>query len=187
MPRKQREPKLRHEAVEIRPAIVEFLISRDFHRALGLCRHDADRRALRSLYFFATSDDRQRIAADTNRPSPLNARDAETSTMPTTILSDVDALRLELHALRARVDALEAARRRLSRSDHRLLARLLPAIVGTFGSDVFTANDVVTNPAPAIRIVIGDRSTKSVGRLLARAADAGAVTTGCSSNETPGR
>jgi len=88
----------------------------------------------------------------------------------------IEALERELHDLRALVE--QHLRRDLGRTDRMALLRLLPAIVGTYGSETFTARDVTTDPAVAIRTVLGNRTTKSLGKLLGRAADAGAVVDG---------
>ena len=62
----------------------------------------------------------------------------------------------ELRGIRA---ALEQPRRpvpaTLSRQDRARLARLLPALGGVFGSDVFTAADLFSDDAPAaVRVVV---------------------------------
>jgi hypothetical protein len=55
----------------------------------------------------------------------------------------------------------------LSRDDRKLLMRLLPAIGGALGSEVFTSRDLACHAAP--RLVLRGRSAKSIGKLLARA------------------
>jgi hypothetical protein len=87
-----------------------------------------------------------------------------------------EQLAAEVQQLRAVVEVLlERTRPRLRRADALALGRLLPALVGAYGSEAFTCRDVVEDSSAAIRLVIGTRSAKSLGRLLARAADAGAV------------
>jgi len=77
-----------------------------------------------------------------------------------------------LLALARRVDALERRdlARRLSRRDLDVLARLLPAIGGVYGSDAFLVREVIASADPGVRLVRGDLSAKALGKLLARAA-----------------
>ena len=70
---------------------------------------------------------------------------------------------LHAHLLRVRQPASHLRRRDWDR-----LARILPAAAGLWGSQLFTSRDVVA--APALRVVVGGLSPKSVGRLLARGA-----------------
>lgn len=88
---------------------------------------------------------------------------------------ELDELRALVADLAARVEQLERAQVRLSRADRRALQQLLPVLVGRYGSEIFTARDLALDAAPAMRIVIGTRSPKSLGRLLARAAEAGPI------------
>jgi len=78
-----------------------------------------------------------------------------------------------LASLEARVRALEQARQSapspLRRADRDLLSRVLPAIAGLVGSDSFTSRDLAASSA--LRLVLGDRSVKTIGRLLSRGAD----------------
>jgi hypothetical protein len=101
----------------------------------------------------------------------VSSRDVERDAL----IARVEALESVVAEQGHRIGALERARCRLSRGDHLALARLLPVIVGVYGSETFTARDLTTDPAAGIRIVVGDRSAKSLGRLLARAAEAGAI------------
>ena len=56
----------------------------------------------------------------------------------------------------------------LSRADQLRLARILPAIAGAFGSDLFTSRDL---PAEAgVRVVLRGLSIKQVGKLFSRGA-----------------
>jgi len=57
----------------------------------------------------------------------------------------------------------------LTRGDRALLAQLLPAIAGALGSEEFCSRDLTCHSAPALRLVLRQRSAKSIGKLLARA------------------
>jgi hypothetical protein len=59
----------------------------------------------------------------------------------------------------------------LSREDRVLLARLLPAIGGALGSELFTSADVCEHASAALRLVRAGMNAKQLGRLLRRAAD----------------
>jgi hypothetical protein len=83
--------------------------------------------------------------------------------------SQVDLLRelvTEVRALRA--DLAESRRRApsLSRVDHARLARLLPAVAGALGSELFTVAELT---APAVQLVVDGLTPRQVGRLLRRA------------------
>jgi hypothetical protein len=80
---------------------------------------------------------------------------------------DPDAVRALLEALDARVRALE--RTRLSRQDRARLAMLLPAIAGCFGSRPFLASEVTTSTDAGLQCCCRGMSTKSLGKLFARA------------------
>ena len=84
------------------------------------------------------------------------------------------ALETELSRLRLRVGVLEAAetqrqRARLKRGELRTLQTWLPAVVGALGSEEFLARELAETNDVGLRLVVGDRSARSVGRLLARA------------------
>jgi hypothetical protein len=57
----------------------------------------------------------------------------------------------------------------LARADRAHLGRLLPAIGGVFGSDLFVVSELVEAAQPALRLVCAGLSTKQLGRLLLRA------------------
>lgn len=57
----------------------------------------------------------------------------------------------------------------LNRADRDALARLLPAIAGTLGSDLFTARELIEHSAPALRLVCVGLSARQLGKLLRRA------------------
>jgi hypothetical protein len=91
---------------------------------------------------------------------------ARTSTAPrsdrvASLEQRVRVLELALAAL------LEQQRRTLSRREWALLERLYPAIGGAFGSERFASRDLAASPT--LRLVLGGRSVKTIGRLLARA------------------
>jgi hypothetical protein len=95
---------------------------------------------------------------------------------------DVDELRREnaalLAAMLAELRAIRVAIEHppknshvsLSRADRDILARLLPAIGGAFGSELFLAADVIESDSPAVRPVRGKLTAKSLGKLLKRSA-----------------
>jgi hypothetical protein len=56
----------------------------------------------------------------------------------------------------------------LTRADRALLARLLPAIGGALGSDLFTARELLKHDSAALRLVTVGLNAKQLGRLLKR-------------------
>jgi hypothetical protein len=84
-------------------------------------------------------------------------------------------------ALAARVAALETAeavraqRQRITglrRGDAALLGKLVIALRSLLGSDEeFIARDLAETTHPIVRELLGNRSKKSIGRLLSRACD----------------
>jgi hypothetical protein len=84
-------------------------------------------------------------------------------------------------SIEARLDIVEALLRQvlavlerpprppLTREDRRVLARLLPVLGATFGSEGFSSRDVVEDTSPALQLAAQGLSVKSIGRLLARA------------------
>ena len=75
-----------------------------------------------------------------------------------------------LAALEAKWAAFEQREiaRRLSRNDHERLDKLLPAIVGVFGSTPWLVREVIAHESVGLRLVLGGTSARSLGRLLAR-------------------
>jgi hypothetical protein len=76
----------------------------------------------------------------------------------------------ELRALRgdlARERRLPAS---LSREDRMHLARMLPAIVGVYGSQEFSTRDLLEDAEPAVRLVMRGLSVKRASSLFSRAA-----------------
>jgi hypothetical protein len=56
----------------------------------------------------------------------------------------------------------------LSRDDARLLAKLLPAAGGVFGSEPFLARDLFDSEAAAVKLVTRGLNVRQVGRLFRR-------------------
>lgn len=82
----------------------------------------------------------------------------------------IDLLRQILTEIRGlRADLAPTGRRSLSREDRARLARLLPAIAGTLGSELFLTADVCEHDAAALRLVRANLNAKQLGRLLRRA------------------
>lgn len=82
----------------------------------------------------------------------------------------VDVL-AELAALRARMDAVEhqIAPRPLRRADREALARILPALAGSVGSECFLASEAVASKNPALVLVLAGMNARRLRRLLRRA------------------
>ena len=78
------------------------------------------------------------------------------------ILAEVQRIRQGLEGRRARASAL-------SRTDRENLTKLLPAIVGALGSELFLVRDLFQSDAPALRLVLADWNALRLGRLLRRA------------------
>lgn len=85
------------------------------------------------------------------------------------MVSDCPSCALRLAAIERRLALLERGRS-LSRSDRDALARILPAVAGALGSELFTVREVFERDAPGLRVVLRGRSSRAVGRLFARAA-----------------
>jgi hypothetical protein len=56
----------------------------------------------------------------------------------------------------------------LTRQDRVVLARLLPAIAGVFGSELFVTRELFESDAAALKLVLHGLDRKRVGRLLQR-------------------
>jgi hypothetical protein len=76
------------------------------------------------------------------------------------------SIEARLAALEADVADLKQQRSTLTRADRDALARILPAVVGVFGSSAFIASDVVHHTA--LRLVVSG-SARRFGKLLKRA------------------
>ena len=57
----------------------------------------------------------------------------------------------------------------LTRGDRAVLATMLPAVVGVYGAETFTARDLFEDDRPAVQLVVRDHSVKRLAKLLARA------------------
>ncbi len=55
----------------------------------------------------------------------------------------------------------------MSREDKDRLCKILPAVVGAWGSEPFASRDLATDPG--VRVVLKGLSPKQIGRLLSRA------------------
>jgi hypothetical protein len=82
-----------------------------------------------------------------------------------------------LAALLAEVRGLRSDLRRerpapsLTREDRDRLARILPAVAGAVGSELFNSAELCEHDAAAVRLVCAGVSAKQLGRLLRRAVD----------------
>jgi hypothetical protein len=72
-----------------------------------------------------------------------------------------------------RIDAVEhrLSPSTLRREDRAALERILPAIAGALGSDLFLAIEAVTSDNPALVLVLGAMDARRLGKLLLRGAD----------------
>ena len=86
-------------------------------------------------------------------------------------LALLDLQRQQLAELQRIRQLLEQQRRpsHLTRGDRDKLTRILPAIAGALGSELFTARELLDQDAPALRLVLADLNARQVGRLLQRA------------------
>jgi hypothetical protein len=86
---------------------------------------------------------------------------------------DAVSLRDILDELRLIRQAIERPRPEssLSRTDRETLTRLLPAIGGAVGSELFSSAEICEHDAAGLRLVCAGLTVKQLGRLLARAAD----------------
>ncbi len=81
-------------------------------------------------------------------------------------MATLDDVIAELRTLRSLVERLQPQRPALSRADRDLLAKLLPAVGGSFGKEAFASRDLLT--APGVRVVVRGLTVKQIGQLLAR-------------------
>jgi hypothetical protein len=82
----------------------------------------------------------------------------------------MDDVMHELQALRGLVERLlERRPAPLTPADRDRLARILPAVVGAWGSEPFASRDLPTDAG--VRVVLRGLSIKQVGKLLSRGAD----------------
>ena len=92
---------------------------------------------------------------------------------PTAMPDSVEALLREL-VVEVRGLRADLAPRRpvsaLSREDRTRLARMLPALLGVFGSEeLFSSRDLAEDARPALRLVVRGLSVKKISKLFARA------------------
>jgi hypothetical protein len=82
----------------------------------------------------------------------------------------VDELRASLDSLTSRVAAIEyrLSPSTLRREDRAALERILPAIAGALGSELFLASEAVTSDNPALVLVLAGMNARRLGRLLRR-------------------
>jgi hypothetical protein len=78
------------------------------------------------------------------------------------------AVLIELRAIR---QALEQPRRpsHLTRTDRDRLAKILTAIAGAIGSELFLVRELFEHESAGLRLVLADLNAKQLGRLLQRA------------------
>ena len=87
--------------------------------------------------------------------------------MTTHAVATLDDVITELRILRTLVERLQARRpAALSRADRELLAKLLPAVGGAFGSTPIASRDLLTDTG--VRVVVRGLTVKQIGQLLAR-------------------
>ena len=109
--------------------------------------------------------------------SPAPARTPDTAdgvdaSTPLALLRElVDLQRQDVALLQQILAALEPHRRPspVTRTDRAVLARLLPAVVGVYGGETFSARDLCEDDRPAVRLVVRGQSVKRLAKLLARA------------------
>lgn len=81
----------------------------------------------------------------------------------------LEQLVAEVRGLRADLARDRRPLSHLSRDDRERLARILPAVGGALGSDLFTARELVEHRSPALRVALHALNAKQLGRLLQRA------------------
>jgi hypothetical protein len=100
------------------------------------------------------------LAVKLSAVSPARTPDA-LETLLRELITEVRGLRADLARDRRPVTSL-------SRSDRTVLARLLPAIGGVVGSELFVTRDLFESDAAALQLVLRGLNAKQVGRLLRR-------------------
>jgi len=101
----------------------------------------------------------------------INDQDAlKISRCPAKLVGHLNEIMGILTEMAGRIERLELlTANRLPPEDHRLLEKLLPALAGYFGSELFFTWQI---DDPAILAMVGDDVVKT-GSLLSRAADVG--------------
>ena len=84
-------------------------------------------------------------------------------------IRDLERVERKLDEVLAKLDRLLNRRDVLSRRDREQLARILPAVAGCVGSEIFTSRDLIDHESAAVRLVVRGVTAKTLGRLLTRA------------------
>ena len=97
----------------------------------------------------------------------LAAMSPRTTATPNAVETLLRELVTEVRGLRADLRERRAAAS-LSRGDRALLARLLPAAGGVFGSEPFLTRDLFESDSAALTLVLRGLNVRQVGRLFRR-------------------
>lgn len=100
----------------------------------------------------------------------LAAIEAARSDLDTTATDLLRELVAEIRGLRADLTQ-QRSTSTLSREDHAVLVRLLPAVAGAIGSELFSSAELCAHTASAVRLVCAGLTVRQLGRLLRRAVD----------------
>lgn len=100
------------------------------------------------------------------RDLPRHARGVEAGDDVAELLQ---ALLVEVRGLRADWQQHPRRRRTLSRADRDQLARLLPVLAASQGSELFTTAELLAAPSPALQLALDGLAARPLGRLLRRA------------------
>jgi hypothetical protein len=90
---------------------------------------------------------------------------------PDSVESLLRELVTEVRGLRADLRERERQPRYLTRDDRDRLTRLLPALLGCYGSEPFSSRDVVEAESPALVVVRNGLTVKALSKLFVRALD----------------
>lgn len=101
-------------------------------------------------------------------PSPNSDRDLRSAPEGSSEAWQAAVLE-ELRAIRTALEDRPPAPS-LNRTDRALLARLLPAAGGVFGSEPFLTRDLFESEKPAVKLVLRGLNARQVGRLFRRGA-----------------
>jgi len=118
-----------------------------------------------------SSGSRSRVG-DLDRPAPLENGTGLSHFLTDAVLAELRAHTAELRAIRLLLEQWShrpVMPSSLSRGDRAVLARLLPAIGGVLGSELFASADICESDAPALRLVRAGLTARQLGRLLRRA------------------
>jgi hypothetical protein len=93
--------------------------------------------------------------------------------LPSTVTDPVETrlseILSELRAIRVALERPQRSASVLTRADRAMLAKMLPAIGGVFGSETFSSRDLAEDTRPAVRLVVRGLSVKQIGKLFSRA------------------